>query len=136
MTLEQHQVVSAQVVLRSASGRAIDDRAVITAETLKDFAPSPETVARATAAFAAAGFDVGAMVGISFSITAPVSTFEDTFKIQLRQQEHGGIEAVADDGIGTYDLPLHALSKPTSDLIVAVTFTPPPDFGPTEFHGP
>jgi hypothetical protein len=136
MSLEKEQVVSAQVVLRSASGKVIDSETTITSENIQDFAPSPETVAKASQAFAALGFDVGEMVGISFSISATVGTFEQVFKTTLRQDEQGGIEAVQADGSGSYELLLDALPDSLTNLVVAVTFTPLPDFGPPEFFGP
>ncbi|MCP4542745.1 MAG: hypothetical protein GY832_36950 [Chloroflexi bacterium] len=136
MSLEKEQLVSAQVVLPSASGKVIDGETSITSKNIQEFAPSPKLVARATEAFAVAGFDVGAMVGISFSISAPVSTFEQVFKTRLRQEDRGGVEAIQDDGSGSYELSLDALPKSLADLVVAVAFTPPPDFGPTEFFGP
>ena len=136
MHLEKEQIVSAQVVLRAASGKAIDSETIITTENIQDFAPSSETVARASEAFAAAGFDVGEMVGISFSIAAPVNTFEQVFKTRLRRDERGGVEVIQDDGSGSYELPLDALAESLADFVVVVTFTPPPDFGPTEFLGP
>ncbi len=126
---------SAQVILRSASGKVIDGATSITSQNVREFAPSDESVVRAAEAFAAAGFDVGAMVGISFSISAPVGRFEQVFKTRLRQ-ERGGLEAIQDDGSGSYELPLHGLPESLASLVVAVAFTPPPDFGPTDFFGP
>jgi hypothetical protein len=61
---------------------------------------------------------MGDMVGNSFSITAPESTFERVFGTR---------------GAGSLELPLHALPKTLTDHVEAVTFTPPPDFGPTNF---
>jgi hypothetical protein len=136
MPLEKERVVSAQVVLRPASGKTIDGKTLITSDNIRDFVPSPEAVARATSAFAAAGFEVGNVVGISFSISATVDTFEHVFETRLRRSERGGIEAVRDDGAGNYELPLKALPQSLANLIVAVTFMRPPDFGPTEFFGP
>jgi hypothetical protein len=127
------QIISAQVVLRSATGKSPDGDSVITTETIRDFLPSAEAVARATEAFAALGFDVGIVQANSFSISAPVGTFERVFKVHLRRQEGGSAEAVQADGSGSYELPLEALPKPLTDLTVVVTFTPPPDFGPTKF---
>ena len=133
MSLQPQQVIAAQVVLRAASGKAPDGHSLITAETLKEFAPSEEAVARAKAAFSTAGFEVGPLVGNSFSITAPVGTFEKVFKTQLRRQEHGGIESVRQDGSTSLELPLGALPASVANPVAAVTFTPPPDFGPTKF---
>ena len=131
MSPNKKQVVSAQVVLRSASGKPSGGR--ITAEALQEYLPSPEVVTRATKAFASMGFDVGGVVGISFSIAASPSTFETTFRTTLRYTKERGIESVNEDGTVTYELPLQALPKSLVELLVAVTFTPPPDFGPGNF---
>jgi hypothetical protein len=136
MALSKEQVVSAQVLLRAASGKPITGDTVITSDNIKDFAPAAEAVARASAAFAAARFEIGPAVGISFSITAPISTFEKVFKTQLRLAPGGGVEAIKADGSGSYELPLNALAAGLANLVTAVTFTPPPDFGPPSFFGP
>jgi hypothetical protein len=128
--IDKQQLISAQVVLRSASGKVADDKAVITSETLKDYAPSADVANSIRQGFAAAGFQVGPLAGNSFSITAPVSTFERVFHTQFRRQEQGSVEAVRKDGSGTYELPLQELPAATSQHIIAVTFTPPPAFGP------
>lgn len=133
MSLHQQEIISAQVVLKSASGKPFEGTTVITSANIRDFLPSAETVAKVTEAFTAAGFDVGPMVGNSFSITAPVSTFEKVFRAQLRRQENGGVVAVKDDDSSSYELPLAGLPQSLTELIEVVTFTPPPDFGPTEF---
>lgn len=133
MSLGKQQVVSAQVVLRPASGKSIRSQLAITAENIGDFLPSAETALTATQAFAAAGFEVGPVVGISFSITAPVETFEKVFDTHLRLEERGGIKAIGPDKSVSLELPLQALPKAITDNVEAVTFTPPPDFGPTEF---
>lgn len=126
-------VISAQVILPSASGKVVDGETVITAENISDYVPSPDTVAKASEAFTQLGFHVGQMVGISFSITALASTFEEVFAVQLCQEANGGIMALEEDGSATYEIPLRALPESVSALVISVTFTPPPDFGPTEF---
>jgi hypothetical protein len=133
MALAKDQIISAQVVLRSASGKSPDGNSVITTETIRDFLPSDEMVSRAIEAFAAAGFNAGAVIGNSFSISAPVNTFERVFKTHLRRQEGGSVEVVKADNSGSYELPLDALPRSVTDLVAAVTFTPAPDFGPTKF---
>src|SRR5262249_2597383 len=105
----QRQIVSAQIILRSASGKVPDGTATITAETIKDFLPSDPAVAQATAALRAAGFQVGPVVGNSVAISAPGATFEQVFKTRLRSDGHGSVLAVAQDGSSTYELPLAAL---------------------------
>lgn len=133
MSIEKQQIVSAQVLLRAASGRPLDRNALITSETLADYAPSANTVATATETFAAMGFTVGYFVGIGFSITATIETFERILQIKLSVVEGGGVEAVREDGSASYEIPLDAIPRPIADLVDAVTFTPPPDFGPTNF---
>jgi hypothetical protein len=125
--------VSAQVLLQSASGRLPDGQAVITAETLKDFQPSAETVAIATSAFSALGFEVGPFVGNSFSITAPQEHFEQVFKVRLQRQKSGGLQIVGGHGRGQLELSLGSLPQQLQGRVVAVTLTPPPEFGPTQF---
>lgn len=136
MTLDRDQVISAQVLLRSESGKTIAADTIITSETISDYVPSPQDVAWASEVLADRGFDVAELVGISFSITAPASTFEEFFETQLCREEDGGMKAVRDDGSLGYELPLTALPESIADLVVAITFTPPPDFGPTEFFSP
>ncbi len=108
--------VSTQVVLRPASGAAVDP-AMITAANIAQFAPDPATAERVRRAFAGLGFEVGPVVGNSFAITAPASTFERVFR---RSSPAGGLE-----------LPLDGLPADVAQPIQAVTFTPPPAFGPT-----
>ncbi len=129
-TRRKKQVVSAQVVLRSASGKPSRE-ATITAANIQDFLPSPETTARATQAIAAAGFEVTPVYGNSFSITAPIATFEQFFQTRLRVGQRGDVQAMSGREKASYELPLEAIPSAMKGLIDAVTFTPPPEFGPT-----
>jgi hypothetical protein len=72
--------------------------------------------------FAAAGFLVGPLVGISFSIAAPVQRFEEFFKVRAEQEGHLPFPAA--------ELPLSALNPDLRKHIETVIFTQPPDFGP------
>lgn len=149
MPIDKRQVVSAQVMLKSASGRSPDGTTPITSANVREFLPSHETVAKASRAFAAKGFEVGPAAGNSFSITAPARLFERVFKARLHNTERGGIQCRKQEekdkdkeGSDTYndndsgaseELPLGALPKPLASEVVAVTFSPPPDFGPSNF---
>jgi hypothetical protein len=128
MALEDQEVISAQVVLRSASGKAPDGESVVTAATLADFAPAPEAVARAAEGFRERGFDVGSAVGNNFSITASAGTFERVFDVPVHRTERGGL--AGPDG---ETLRLDKLPDSLSRIVAAVTFIPPPDFGPGSF---
>ena len=116
MNQSAENMQSAQVVLRPASGRRLEG-ARITAETLAEYAPSPDAAGRAMQAFAAAGFQTGPMVGNSFSITAPASTFERMFGVR--------------PPVAELNLPHDRLPPSIANDVEAVVFVPPPDFGPT-----
>ena len=134
MPSKNARLISAQVVLKSASGKSFDGKTAITSENIDDYAPSQDSVAAAAAGFREAGFDVGNMVGNSFSITALKSTFEKFFKIKLQVEERGDVKVAAAKGnTKGHELPLKALPRNLSQLVSAVTFSPPPDFGPSSY---
>lgn len=128
------QLVSAQVVLKSASGKKVEGQTALTAENIAEYLPSPDTVTAAAEGFKQAGFEVGNIVGNNFSITAPKSAFEKFFKIKLKAQDRGDVKVSAAKGASEgYELPLKALPQNLSRLVDAVTFSPPPDFGPSNY---
>lgn len=133
MSAKQHGIISAQVVLRPASGRPAGADEAITSANVEQFLPSPAAAERVRNAFSARGFEVGPVVGTSFSITAPAQRFEEEFGVRVRSREDGGIEAVSGDDDANLELPLSRLPDPLADGVAAVTFSPPPDFGPTSF---
>ena len=129
MKLDKSQVISAEVLLRSASGRKIGPETRITAENLNLFVPQPDAYPAVSRILLSLGFEVGSLTGISFSITAAVSTFENIFELPLRSNPKGGIET-AD---GKLELDPATLPEKASDLIQTITFSEPPDFGPSNF---
>jgi hypothetical protein len=133
MPQRKQELISAQVVLKPASGKSLQGTDVITAKNVQEYAPSPQAAARVPAAFQALGFEVSPVVGNSFSITAPSSTFEKVFHTQVRRQANEAVQAESDGGVASYELPLNALPQSITPLIETVTFTPPPDFGPSNF---
>lgn len=136
MSEEIKNLISAVVVLYSKSGEQPSGRVVITAETLHKYQPDPTSVLEAQKRFNALGFQVSPVVGISFSITAPQSVFERVFNVLLQRNDKGGLEVVKKKRLAGYELPLEKLPKELKGLLYAVTFTPPPDFGPQGFFGP
>ncbi len=120
------QIASAQVIVRAASGKRFDGHTAITVDSLPDYAPSAEDAEAARAAFAAAGFDCGPLVGISFSITAERALFEQFFGATLRGSPKGG-DRVVRGGAGGLELPLGSLPSALRERLVAVTFSPPAD---------
>jgi hypothetical protein len=132
MARKTKETISAQVVLRPASGRRSGEP--ITSENIGEALPSIEAADRARKAFTAAGFEVGPLVANSFPITAPVSTFDKVFKTRMQRERPGGaMKAVRADGSAKEELPLAALPHDVGSVIEAVTVTPPPDFGPSSY---
>jgi hypothetical protein len=127
--------ISAQVIVRPAGGRPPPGR-LPTAEIVAEFLPSPEAVRAAQEAFARAGFRPSHFLGNSFAITASVSAFERFFGCRLRVNAAGGIECAREKGAGSYELPLERMPAPITKVVDAVTFTPPPAFGPTDYSRP
>lgn len=136
MATRKKETLSAQVVLRAAGGRAPDAETAVTAENVHEYTPAPETAEAARRAYAEAGFEVGAVVGNSFSITAPATTFEKVFKVKTSRDEAEGVKARGASGGAEagYELPLDKLPAGLARGVAAVTFTPPPDFGPGNFY--
>ena len=125
--------LSAEVVLRSASGKEIAGDTVITAETIAEFAPSAASAERAAAAFRAAGFATSPARGLGFSIEAPESLFRQFFGAEIEADARGGMRATRSDGSTGPELPLDGLDPNLRRVVSAVTFGEPPDFGPNEF---
>ena len=105
-------LLSAQVLLVPASGQIPPDQEITAANIDKlKLGPDAEAI---LGLFKKAGFSVGNLVGLSFSITAEAKVFEKFFATKKLSG----------------DLPLPAnLSK----SVRAVTFPSPPDFGPGSF---
>ena len=133
MTQREKPVLSAQVLLRSASGKAADGGARITAATIGEYLPSPEAAASAQRAFAQRGFQVGNVVGNSFAITASAEAFEKLFHAKVRRGERGEATVLRKSESDRYELPLAHLPREIAGFVEAVTFSPPPDFGPTGY---
>jgi hypothetical protein len=98
------QPVARLVVLRPAGGGEPGEGEAITAESIGRHAPDPDVAERARRYFAERGFEVGPLVGISFSITGPPGLMEE--------------------------LDLEALPADVREAVHEVATEPPPDFGP------
>ena len=121
--------ISALVVLRPEKDDA--GSGPITSEVVGSYMPSRAAVEAATSFFAKHGFDVDDAVAISFSITGPRSLFEKLFgqKLEIERSRGGEPRSVRIDS-GSLEFDLSALPQNISRNLQAVTFTPPPDFGP------
>lgn len=127
--MADNTIISAQVILRPASGRSARE-GVITAETLGEYLPDPETAGRIRDFFQERGFEAGQIVGNSFSITASAETFEKVFATTIGSDHRGG--ATWKDS-QEYELPVAPLGSDIASAVETITFTPPPDFGPTSY---
>lgn len=123
--MNREKIVSAQVVLAAANGAHPGPQTRITSENIREWAPSAETIVRVSGELRGMGFEVGECVGNSISITGAARLFESCFRTKLR--EVGGGVQFADESneLAAEKIPLALRAQ-----IVAVTFTPPPDFGP------
>ncbi len=106
-------VLSALVVLGPAESAALDESP-----------PDPATAGRVRAHFDAEGFEVSEVVAGSFSITGRRSLF---LRCLGPSEAPDSALRGAREGLA---LPLGSLPGPVADAVRAVTFTPPPDFGP------
>ena len=105
--------VGALVVLRPAAGETAEP---ITAQTIERHRPDPDQAERVRSWFADAGFKVGPIVGVSFSIVAPAERMSAVFP---------GIAAGVEQ-----ELSAEALPRELRASVQAVTTESPPDFGP------
>ncbi len=110
------ELLSAEVVLRPPGGRR--DPAPITAGTVAAHRPDPESAARVRRWFTERGFDTTDVYGIGFSVTGPRARFDETF---------------GPGAAGAGELPLATLPDRLASTVESVTFSPPPDFGPTSY---
>ncbi len=120
-------LISAQVSLKPKSG-AVPKPESITSENLDSFLPNAAHASQARAHFERLGFEVGALVGNSFSISATPSRFEQHFHTKILQDKQF---ASLEDG--SLELPIEHLPAEVKTTVNAVSFCAPPDFGPTNF---
>jgi hypothetical protein len=131
--LNPEQIISAQVLLISATGRVIDGNTPITSENIDSYRPAEEAVQLVSQYFRSHGFEVSSLVGISFTISASARHFSEFFQTSLIKDETGGIQVMTGSNAPRSDLPLDSLDNTIEGSIISVTFVPPPDFGPTNF---
>ena len=134
MPVSKKSIVSAQVILRPASGQAINGRLVISTDNIAELAPSTGAVAAVTEKFRSKGFEIGPLVGISFSVTGSIRTFTEFFGMQIRLGKDRAYEFMAKDKVVGHELTGEDLPEGLRKFVQAVAFPLPPDFGPKEFH--
>ena len=120
-------LISAQVSLKPKAGTMPKPES-ITSANLESFLPDATRASQARAHFESLGFEVGALVGNSFSISAAPKKFERQFHTKIL---HTNQFASLEDG--SLELPIAQLSDEVKATIDAVSFSKPPDFGPGNF---
>jgi hypothetical protein len=120
-------LISAQVSLKPKSGTMPKPES-INSENLESFLPDATRASQTRAHFESLGFEVGALVGNSFSISAAPSRFEQHFHTKiLHTNQHASLED------GSLELPVSGLADEVKANVSAVSFSAPPDFGPNNF---
>jgi hypothetical protein len=109
---------AALVVLKPASGADRSPNEAITTATLRQNAPDPGVAERLRSHFVRQGFEVGPLVGISFSIAGPRELMSGVFPGYAQSE---GTDA---------ELPLDALPEDLRSAVQAVATEAPPEFGP------
>lgn len=127
------QSLSAEVILKSASGKSFSSDTAITSENVAEYLPSREVAEEARRHFIELGFEVSEPAGTGFSITAPASVFDKVFKTKIMTSDEGEVQVKTGGAKPSYELPLGSLAKSVAQHVVAVTFTRPPDYGPGNF---
>ena len=120
-------LISAQVSLKPKSG-IMPKPENVTSANLESFLPDATRASQTRAHFESLGFEVGALVGNSFSISAPAKKFERQFHTKIL---HTNQFASLEDG--SLELPIAQFSDEVKAIIDAVSFSKPPDFGPGNF---
>jgi hypothetical protein len=123
--MKPEKIVSAQVVLCAANGARPGPQSRITSENIREWLPSEQIIAHASAAMRSMGFEVGECIANSFSITGTVTLFESSFATKLREIGHS-VQFVGDGN----ELAAEKIPAALRAHVAAITFTPPPDFGP------
>jgi hypothetical protein len=133
MSNHDTQKLSAQVILRPEGGKESPSPERITSENVHQLMPSGKDFEKARNYFADLGFEVAAGFANSFSITGDAKLFEKAFRAKLTTGEKQAVKASGEDQTESSQLPLGALPGDMKNIIEAITFTEPPDFGPGNF---
>jgi len=116
-------VISAEVVLKSGSGRSLTTPgAEINSATVKDYFAVPETVAKAKRELESLGFRVSES-GVTLTIVGEPGRFERVFGLRLRQEKHPQTGQTIVQPEGNVTIP-----PSLKDAVETVVFPEPPQF--------
>jgi organic radical activating enzyme len=125
LKMAEEPVLSAEVVLKSASGRSLTDvGATITSENVSEFRPNQETIEEAIHQLEKLGFKVP-QKGITLTIVGEPKQFERAFKIKLTTKKvPAGVEVHTNTDA--------SIPPSLSNTVEKIVFVPPPEFFATK----
>jgi subtilase family serine protease len=113
--------LSAEVVLRSRTGRSLSDENVaITSNNIEEFSPSDDTIKEATCRLQDMGFSVAA-TGVTLTIVGKLSLFEEVFSTKITLGKTS-----ANDNIIIHCEKDPIIPSTLRDIIEKIIFIPPP----------
>jgi predicted amino acid dehydrogenase len=119
--MASRSLLSAEVILKSASGRSLTDGGVaITSENVEEFRPSQETVEEAMHQLEKLGFKVS-QKGVTLTIVGEPIQFEKAFKVKLTTKK---ITA----GVEVHTNKEASIPPSLSNTVEKIVFIPPPEF--------
>ena len=127
------EIISAQVILFGKGRKPVDGRTLITSGNLISFIPREQSVTELNRIFSKNGFKVSSLFGISFSIAATADKFEEYFGARLYKEKNKTPGFILKRKKVGAELKNELLPDEIKKYVQAVIFTPPPDFGPTDW---
>lgn len=116
-----NEIISAEVILKSISGRSLTDDVPITSKNIKEFQPSQETINETSQIISKFGFRVMPS-NITITIVGSKSLFEEVFDTNLE------IDATTKEVyVKKSDRDL-TIPSSLRNLVEKVVFIPPPEY--------
>ena len=116
----KNETISAEVILKSKTGRSLTEGIPITSENIKDFKPSQETINEAEEKFRELGFTV-LPANITITIVGTKTLFEKVFGTKLQ------IKTI-DKRISIRSMEDLTIPDSLRNSIEKVIFIPPPEY--------
>lgn len=117
----ENEIISAEVILKSISGRSLTDDVPITSKNIKEFQPSQETINETSQIISKFGFRVMPS-NITITIVGSKSLFEEVFDTKLE------IDATTKEVyVKKSDRDL-TIPSSLRNLVEKVVFIPPPEY--------
>ena len=116
----ENETISAEVILKSKTGRSLTEDIPITSENIKDFQPSQETINEAVEIFKELGFTVSPS-NITITIVGTKALFEQVFNTKLQIN-------TTDKGISVPPARELTILDSLRHIVEKVIFIPPPEY--------